>query len=115
MPLQPTPDAHMTRRDIPAYAPPPKPGETAWIGGAVLPVQIGVYRRLSLAGLTNFSYFDGAHWLWTQQHPVAAVRMPSTQRSLSQLLPWCGLLAPPPQGYGPLRTDDMGAPALAAS
>lgn len=101
----------LSRAGVPAEAPATEPAETPWISGMQTPVQIGVYRRLSLIGTTQFSYFDGAHWLWNKRHPDLAARVPSTEPSLIQTLPWCGLVAPPPQGYGPLATT----PTLAAN
>jgi hypothetical protein len=92
--------------DIPADAPAPLPGETAWFSGQQLPVQIGVYRRLSLAGTTRYSFFDGAMWLWNKASIDLAAQASSREPSLVQTLPWCGLVAPPPPGYGPMRADD---------
>jgi hypothetical protein len=92
---------------VPADAPRPQPGETPWISGQQQPVQIGVYRRLTLSGSTIYSYFDGAHWLWNSATPALAVRVPSTDLSLVQTSPWAGLIAPPPQGYGPMPTAWM--------
>ena len=89
---------------IPADAPPPHWGECGWMPGSRFPVQIGVYRRLTMAGTTMYSFFDGGHWLWNQPSPDLAVRVPSTEPSLVQMLPWCGLNVPPPMGYGPLPT-----------
>lgn len=96
---------------VPADAPPPLWGETPWYNGYQLPVQIGVYKRLSVAGHAMYSLFDGAHWLWMHRSPLAAARVPSTDLSLCQTLPWCGLVAPPPQGYGPIPTDAAEVPA----
>ena len=90
---------------VPLDAPAPAQGETPWFDGDQLPVQIGVYKRLSMAGLVMYSLFDGAHWLWMHRSPIAAVRAPSSDLSLCQTLPWCGLLAPAPQGYGPIPAD----------
>ena len=87
-------------------APATMPGETPWYSGELLPVQIGVYKRLSLGELVLYSYFDGTHWLWNCRTPQAAVRKPSTEPSLVQTLPWCGLASPPPSGYGLLRGDE---------
>jgi hypothetical protein len=98
-------------RGVPADAPKPKPGETEWYSGGQYPVQIGVYRRLSVAGTTVFSYFDGGHWLWNQPHPDRAVRVPSTEPSLVQNLPWCGLVIPARAGYGPMPTAPTERPA----
>jgi hypothetical protein len=92
----------LSQAGVPPDAPAAEIGETPWISGQQVPVQVGVYRRLSLSGSTQFSYFDGAHWLWNKRHPDLAVRVPSTEPSLIQTLPWCGLIAPPPQGYGPM-------------
>ena len=89
---------------VPADAPKPRPGETEWFSGAQQPVQDGVYRRLSVAGTTVFSMFDNGVWLWNQPHPTSAVRVPSNEPSLVQNLPWCGLVAPAPGGYGPMPT-----------
>jgi hypothetical protein len=93
--------------DVPADAPPPLPGETGWVSGNQLPVQIGVYRRLSLGGTTRYSFFDGAMWLWNCASISQAVQASSNNPSLVQTLPWCGLVAPPPHGYAPLRADAM--------
>ena len=90
---------------VPADAPLPAPGETPWFNGDQAPVQIGVYKRLSVAGLVMYSFFDGAHWLWMHRSPIAAARAPGADLSLCQTLPWCGLVAPPPQGYGPIPAD----------
>lgn len=95
----------MRPADVPADAPQPQPGETGWFSGDQLPVQIGVYRRLSLGGTTRFSFFDGAMWLWNCASISQALQASSREPSLVQTLPWCGLVAPPPQGYGPLHTD----------
>lgn len=97
----------LTTDGVPADAPRPLPGETQWISGQQQPVQIGVYRRLTLAGNTRYSYFDGAHWLWNSGSPAQAVRVPSTDLSLIQTSPWAGLIAPPPQGYGPMPTNPL--------
>lgn len=86
---------------VPADAPPPRPGETPWFRGDVQPVQIGVYRRLSLAkNITVFSLFDGDQWWWSSDTPERAAEAGVT--SLVQNLPWCGLALPAPQGYGPV-------------
>lgn len=88
---------------VPDDAPAPRPGECTWLSGTTWPVQIGVYRRLTSSGCTMYSYFDGAFWLWNQPSVDRAVRVPSTEPSLVQTLPWCGLASPPPAGYGPQR------------
>lgn len=90
---------------VPLDAPARELGETPWFNGDQLPVQIGVYKTLSVAGLVMYSLFNGAHWLWMHRSPIAAVRVPSTDLSLCQTLPWCGLVAPPPQGYGPIPAE----------
>ena len=95
----------LTTPGVPADAPKPRPGETAWYSGQQYPVQIGVYRRLSVAGTTVFSYFDGDHWLWNQPHPNRAGRVPSNEPSLVQNLPWAGLVLPAASGYGPMPTQ----------
>ena len=87
---------------VPPDAPATLLGETPWYSGDQLPVQIGVYKRLSLGAVVLFSFFDGAHWLWNCRTIDAAVRKPSTELSLVQTLPWCGLAQPAPQGYGPM-------------
>lgn len=93
---------------VPADAPAPLPGETPWFSGEQQPVQIGVYKRLSVAGLVMYSLFNGEHWLWMHRSAAAAVRASSAEISLCQTLPWCGLKAPPPQGYGPIPSDSEG-------
>lgn len=90
---------------VPPDAPATLPGETPWYSGDDAPVQIGVYKRLSLGAVVLYSYFDGAHWLWNCRSPEAAVRKPSTELSLVQALPWCGLINPAREGYGPIPAD----------
>lgn len=89
-----------------AVVPPDAPAtglmETPWYSGDQLPVQIGIYKRLSLGAVVMFSYFDGAHWLANCRTFDAAIRKPSTDLSLVQTLPWCGLAMPAPSGYGPV-------------
>jgi hypothetical protein len=97
----------LTTTGVPADAPCPLPGETPWISGQQQPVQEGVYRRLTLAGSTRYSYFDGEHWLWNSATPALAVRVPSSDLSLVQQSPWAGLIMPPPQGYGPMPTNPV--------
>ena len=95
-------------------APATLPGETPWISGEVLPVQIGVYKRLSVGVMVMYSYWDGDHWLWNCHSAVQAVRESSCNPSLAQGLPWCGLLLPPGEGYGamPYETAPLeGAPS----
>ena len=91
---------------VPPDAPATMLGETPWYSGDLLPVQIGVYKRLSLGELVLYSFFDGAHWLWNCRTPHAAVRKPSTELSLVQTLPWCGLASPPLSVYEPLRSEE---------
>lgn len=98
----------MHSRGVPADAPPPLTGETPWYGGDQLPVQIGLYKRLSVAGLVMYSFFNGEHWLWMHRSASVAVRFSGNDLSLCQTLPWRGLLQPPPQGYGPLLSDSEG-------
>ena len=90
--------------DVPADAPPPLAGESPWYSGQVLPVQVGVYKRLSVAGLVMYSYFDGAHWLWMHCSADVAVRAPSAEHSLCQTLPWRGLCAAPGHRCRPIPT-----------
>lgn len=98
----------MHRPGVPADAPPPAPGETPWFSGDQQPVKIGVYKRLSMAGLVVYSMWDGDHWLRMHCSATGAVRASSSEPSLCQTLPWCGLLRPPAQGYGPLPGDSEG-------
>ena len=93
---------------LPHDAPATMPGETPWYSGQLLPVQIGVYKRLSVGEVVLYSYFDGAHWFWNcrTSHAAAAMRQRGTEFSLVQTLPWCGLASPPPSGYGPLRGEE---------
>lgn len=95
---------------VPPDAPTTLLGETPWFSGDQLPVQIGVYKRLSLGAVVKYSFFDGAHWLWNCSNAAAAVRMPSTDLSIVQTLPWCGLVTPAPGGYGPLPRPTGVAP-----
>jgi hypothetical protein len=95
----------MRTTGVPDDAPAPLPGETPWYSGEQRPVQIGLYKRLSVAGPVMYSFFDGENWLWMHRSPTVAVRFGSQDISLCQTLPWCGLMAPPPQGYGPLPSD----------
>lgn len=89
-----------------AVVPPDAPAtglhETPWYSGDQLPVQIGVYKRLSIGMEVMYSYFDGAHWLVNCRTFDAAMRKPSTHLCLVQTRPWCGLAMPAPGGYGPL-------------
>lgn len=88
----------MSSAAVPEHAPAPPAGETAWVRGDRLPVQIGVYKRLALAGVPVYSFFDGDAWHWNCSTPAEAVR--AGRRSLIQNLPWCGLVEPPDGGYG---------------
>lgn len=93
---------------VPADAPPPRRGETPWHPGHLMPVQPGVYRRLTVAGSTMFSFFTGGEWLWNHVSPTGAVR--ARLPSLVQTLPWCGLTEPPACGYGPApQADEVAA------
>ena len=92
---------------VPDDAPATLRGETRWLSGDELPVQIGVYKRLSLGCMVMYSFFDGAHWLWNCRSADQAVRMPSSDLSIVQTLPWCGLLVPAEGGYGPIPTDAL--------
>lgn len=94
---------------VPPDAPATGPGETPWYSGDQVPVQIGVYKRLSLGAVVLFSYFDGAHWLWNCRTADAAARKPSTELSLVQTLPWCGMVNPARGGYGPLQESYRGS------
>ena len=96
---------------VPPDAPAPLRGETAWFTGTQLPVQIGVYKRLSLSGLVLFSFFDGDMWLWNHRDATRAAQALPGEASLIQALPWCGLVLPPPQGYGPILGPDAGGAA----
>lgn len=89
---------------VPGDAPPPGPNETPWFDGQQLPAQVGVYQRLSIANLVMYSFFDGAHWLWNYRTAEAAARVHASELSLIQTLPWRGLKAPPPAGYGPVSS-----------
>lgn len=100
-----------TAPGVPPDAPAPLPGETPWLPGTLRPVQIGVYKRLSLSGLVQFSLFDGGAWLWSHRDATRAAQMPTDAVSLVQDLPWCGLVAPPPQGYGTMQPAAMKAAA----
>lgn len=93
--------------NVPPDTPQPLANETPWYNGDQLPRQIGVYKRLSVAGVVMHSLFDGAHWLWMHRSADMAVRAPSTDVSLCQTLPWCGLRAPAPQGYGLIPTPPV--------
>lgn len=79
---------------VPADAPKPRPGETAWFAGNVLPARHGVYRRLSVAGYTLFSVWDGSYWRWNRNTVHLAAQDRTGEPSLVQTLPWCGLAAP---------------------
>lgn len=92
---------------VPADAPAPLPGETPWFPGSQQPVQDGVYKRLCLSGIVQYSLFDGGAWLWMHRDATCAARAASDQVSLVQDLPWCGLVAPP-QGYGPMADASNG-------
>ena len=90
------------RRSVPDWLP-VLAGETPWFGGWLLPVMPGVYRRHMRGFLRSFySYFDGGFWMPDRYTVVGAAAMASHSfGSGYQTLPWCGLVAPPPQGYGP--------------
>ena len=100
-----------TAPGVPLDAPAPLPGETPWFPGTQQPVQIGVYKRLSISGLVQFSLFDGGAWLWSHRDATRAAQARPDAVSLVQDLPWCGLVAPPPQGYGPMQPADNEATA----
>lgn len=100
-----------THPGVPADAPATLPGETPWYPGTQQPVQIGVYKRLSLSGLVQYSLFDGGAWLWSHRDATRAAQAHARDVSLVQDLPWCGLVAPPPQGYGPIQSADQGGAA----
>lgn len=91
----------LTSTKVPPDAPEPAAGETPWYDGHQQPVQPGVYKRLSITGLVLYSLFDGV-WMWSHVSPDRAAQ--AVDPSLVQNLPWCGLVAPPPQGYGPVLT-----------
>jgi hypothetical protein len=99
--------------DVPKDAPWAPVGCTAWYHGQQLPVQIGVYQRLSLGGSVLYSLWDGAHWLWQQPTADRAARVPSCEPSLVQHLPWRGLSAPPAEGYGPATPQRHASAPLA--
>lgn len=101
----------MRYADVPPDAPATLAGETPWFMGEQLPVQIGVYKRLSLGAVVMYSFFDGAHWLWNCKTADAAVRKPSSELSLVQTLPWCGMATPAREGYGPLHQQSYGGSA----
>jgi len=85
---------------VPSNAPRPLAGETPWFTGDQQPVQPGVYKRLSVSGLVMYSLHDGDTWMWN--HVSASRAAQADEPSLVQNLPWRGLVAPPPQGYGPV-------------
>lgn len=101
--------------DVPPDAPAPLRGETPWFSGTQVPVQIGVYKRLSLSGLVMFSFFDGDMWLWNHRDATRAAQAKPGEASLIQALPWCGLELPPPQGYGPILGPDVDTDAGGAA
>lgn len=99
-----------TQHSVPDCAPHSKPGETPWLTGAQKPVRIGVYRRLNSLGYTTYSYWDGRVWLWNKPTPEQAASAEGADYSLVQVLPWCGLVAPPPQGYVSSAKRPQGVP-----
>lgn len=92
----------MNAPDVPADAPATQLHETPWFSGLQHPVQIGVYKRLSLSNRPRYSFFDGKFWLWN--HATAELAARSVDRSLVQYAAWCGLASPHPAGYGPTAT-----------
>lgn len=89
---------------VPDHAPQPLPGETPWFRGDQEPMMPGVYKRLSLGRKVLFSYWDG-QWFWSAGSAAEAVT--KRDASLVQNLPWLGLQAPPPQGYGWMQLAAM--------
>lgn len=100
-----------TTPGVPADAPATLRGETPWFSGAHKPVQPGLYKRLSFSGLVQYSFFDGGAWLWSHRDAGRAAQAPADAHSLVQDLPWCGLVAPPLQGYGPTPAAGQGGAA----
>ena len=75
------------------------PGHTPWLCGSTQPVQPGVYLRLyrRATAASLFCMFDDE---WFGGFYTAAEAGAWPHAALEQHRPWCGLLTPPPCGYG---------------
>jgi hypothetical protein len=101
------------RPAVPKDAPPTLNGETPWYIGSAIPVQEGVYKRLSVASVVMYSLWADGCWHWNCVNPWQAAS--KAEPSLVQHLPWCGLLAPPAEGYGQLPLSTSATPATGAA